>query len=341
MQKSNPAILLINTGTPLSTSIWQLAKYLNQFLSDKFVIDIPYLPRQLLVKGVIVPFRSWKSRRMYKKIWTREGSPFLLHSLNQRDKLKKNCRDNFDIYLGMRYGKPSISDALIEMQKHNHSKWIILPLFPQFASSVTTSALQQVTKQIGKLNNIPDIQIINSFYNKEFYIRSLAHMINSTNHDPSTHVVFSFHGLPVRHVEKTHIGNNCEELLCSKLITEKNKNCYLAQCHETARLTAKLLGLENKNYSVSFQSRMSKNWLRPYTDKVLQELPGKNIKNISLVCPSFVTDNLETLYEIDMDYKHIFKKNGGETLKRVPAFNDHPFWIDNLCKWLVNNIKNN
>ncbi|MFW6248711.1 MAG: ferrochelatase, partial [Bacteroidota bacterium] len=317
------AILLVNTGTPANTSVVAIARYLNQFLSDGRVITLPSLLRHMLVKQIIVPFRSFKSRNMYKQIWTEKGSPFLFHSLDFQQQLTKLAQKKFDVYLGMRYGEPSLNKVVDKILDAQYKRLVVLPLYPQYASSTAGSAIELILKKLSSSDNIPDLQVVNSFYDHQAFIRPLTELIKYAKPQKYDHIFFSFHGLPVNHVYASHKGYTCEELNCSKEINDKNQYCYLAQCYATVRSLVAQIPLDERHYSVGFQSRLSHNWIKPFSDKQIEKMGQNGIKKLLVVCPSFVADNLETLMEVDIEYKELFLHNGGEEFSRVPSLNSN------------------
>jgi len=324
------ALLVLNTGTPGSTSVISIARYLNQFLSDGRVITLPALLRHMLVKEIIVPFRSFKSRNMYKKIWTDQGSPFLLNSIDFQQQLSKLAANKFDVHLGMRYGQPSLKKVIKTILDAQYKHLIVLPLYPQYASSTAGSALELVLKKLSGSVNIPDIQILNSFYDHPAFIRPLAELIAREKPEKYDHTFFSFHGLPVSHVHASHKGYTCEELGCRSELNDRNQYCYLAQCYATVRSLVAQLSLGEEQYSVGFQSRLSRNWIKPFSDKQVEKMGKNGIKKLLLVCPSFVADNLETLMEVDIEYKELFLENGGELFRRVPSLNSNSKWVEGV-----------
>ncbi|MFW6350998.1 MAG: ferrochelatase [Bacteroidota bacterium] len=331
------ALLLVNTGTPANTSIFAIARYLNQFLSDGRVITLPALLRHMLVKEIIVPFRSFKSRKMYKQIWTKQGSPFLLHSLDFQEQLSMLAENKFDVYLGMRYGEPSLQKAIKTIMDAQYKRLVVLPLYPQYASSTAGSAFELVLKRLSDSINIPDIQIVNSFYDHPAFIRPLSELIKCEKPEKYDHTFFSFHGLPVSHVHASHKGYTCQELGCKQELNDRNQYCYLAHCYATVRSLVAQLSLNKEQYSVGFQSRLSRNWIKPFSDKQIEKMGKNGIQKLLVVCPSFVADNLETLMEVDIEYKELFLENGGREFRRVPSLNSNQRWVEGVLQ-LADNL---
>lgn len=316
-------LLLLNLGTPDNADIKAVKSYLREFLTDKRVIDLPAPIRYILVYCLILPFRSPKSAQAYQSIWTEKGSPLLYHSQNLVTKLQAAFNNEYKIALGMRYGTPSITTALEEL-KDCHSL-TILPLFPQYSSAATGSAVEKIMTYFARQEIIPSIKLIRDFYQRPEYIHAQAKIIKPYLQD-NFHLLFSYHGVPERHIHKGGCDTICPQT-CAP-IYDKNQACYKAQCYQTSLLLAKELQLSAHQYTTAFQSRLGKTpWIKPYTDEMLGELINKGIKNIVVSCPSFVADCLETLEEIGVRAKEQWEKLGGEQFVFTPCMNDHPEWI--------------
>ena len=336
--KPQIGVLLIQLGTPLSATVQYVRRYLSEFLNDPRVIDIPYLLRKFLVNIIIVPFRAPKSTKIYQQMWRdkslpggRQGSPLLIYSESVRDKLQEKLGDNFKVELSMRYQSPSMDSVLERMQKDNYQKIIILPLFPQYASASTGSAIDKVLKIISRWWVIPELSVINQFYNDEEYLNVFTEIGKKYNIYDYDHVLFSYHGLPERQVDKVHNdGKPCSAHNCENEINEENKFCYKAASYATTRLLAGKLNIPKEKYTVCFQSRLDEKWLKPFTDKIIIELAKKGAKRLLVFSPAFVADCLETIVEIGSEYQHLFVQNGGEKVQLVESLNDHPMWIDAL-----------
>ncbi len=323
-------VLLVNLGTPNSPSTSDVRKYLTQFLNDPRVIDIPWLLRKMLVNLIIVPFRSPKSAKIYQKLWTKDGSPLLIHGNAVKEKLQTTLGDNYEVYLGMRYQNPSLDTVLALMQKKNFDKIIVVPLFAQYASSSTGSALERVMQIISGWYVIPELKFISQYYNHPGYIAAFAERGKQYDFNAYDHILFSYHGLPVRQVDKVYGDSPCSDHNCEDHVDAENKFCYKATCFETTRLIARQLSIPETKYSVAFQSRLDKNWLEPFSDKVVAKLAKDGAKKILVFSPAFVADCLETTIEIGEEYDEIFKEHGGEKVQLVESLNDHPLWIDTL-----------
>ena len=323
-------VLLVNLGTPNSPSTSDVRKYLTQFLNDPRVIDIPWLLRKMLVNLIIVPFRSPKSAKIYQKLWTKDGSPLLIHGNAVKEKLQTTLGDNYEVYLGMRYQNPSLDTVLALMQKKNFDKIIVVPLFAQYASSSTGSALERVMQIISGWYVIPELKFISQYYDHPGYIAAFAERGKQYDFNAYDHILFSYHGLPVRQVDKVYGDSPCSDHNCEDHVDAENKFCYKATCFETTRLIARQLSIPETKYSVAFQSRLDKNWLEPFSDKVVAKLAKDGAKKILVFSPAFVADCLETTIEIGEEYDEIFKEHGGEKVQLVESLNDHPLWIDTL-----------
>jgi len=331
---SKKGILLVNLGTPDSPATADVRKYLDQFLMDERVIDIPKLNRTLLVKGIIVPFRSPKTAKLYKEIWNENGSPLLFYSRLQAKMLKERLGDDYHVELAMRYQSPSIDSALANLKAGLVESIQVIPMFPQYASASTGSVMQLVMELVSKWPTVPPISFVNSFHDNELMIKVFAENARKHNIESYDHILFSFHGLPERQLLKCdHTGNYClKSADCCQTLNDTNKFCYSAQGHDTARLIAKELNLSRDQYTVCFQSRLGKEpWVQPYTTDVLKKLAAEGKKRLLVFSPAFVADCLETLYEITVEYHEEFKALGGEHVQLVESLNDSPVFIEALA----------
>ncbi|WP_026903524.1 ferrochelatase [Pedobacter glucosidilyticus] len=332
-------ILLVNLGTPDSPKTADVRKYLDEFLMDGRVIDINPVLRTLLVKGIIVPFRGPKSAKIYKEIWTEQGSPLLIYGNNVRDAIAERLGEDYQVELAMRYQSPSIPDALERLKQAKLDSIKVIPLFPQYASASTGSVHQLVMEIVSQWQAIPSISFVNSYYDHPGMIKVFADNTRKYLDEGWDHILFSFHGVPQRHMRKADVsGEHCLKVKdCCKTLTENNKFCYSAQCHQTAKLIAEELNLSDDMYSLCFQSRLGNDpWMQPYTSDVLKELAAKGVKRILVLCPAFVADCLETLFEISFEYQEEFEELGGEKVQLVESLNDHPAWIDALEDIILN-----
>lgn len=327
-------VILVQLGTPNSPSTSDVRRYLSEFLNDPRVIDLPWIARKLLVNGIIVPFRAPKSAKIYKELWEHGNgvSPLITHSVNVQNKLKELFEnEDVTIELAMRYQNPSLDSVMEKMRLANYDQIIILPMFPQYASASSGSAIEKAMNIIRKWWVIPEIKIINQFWDNEGYINSIIERTKELNLNDYDHILFSYHGLPERQVDKVYEGNDlCADQPCEVEINEKNKFCYKATAFATTRLIAAKLGLKEEQYTVCFQSRLDKKWLTPFSDKVVEEHAKKGAKKLLVFSPAFVADCLETIIEIGTEYQEIFEEHGGEKVQLVLSSNDHPLFIEGL-----------
>ena len=334
--------MLVNLGTPDSPSVSDVRKYLDEFLMDERVIDINPINRTLLVKGIIVPFRGPKSAKIYKELWTENGSPLLYYGLRTKAMLQEKLGSEYVVELAMRYQSPSIPAALATLKKQQVSSIRVVPLFPQYASASTGSVIQRVMELVSKWQTIPNISFVNSFHDNDGMIEVFAE--NARKHKPETfdHILFSFHGLPERQLSKAdHSGKYCLQTPnCCARLNDVNRFCYSAQSHDTARLIAEKLNLTPGQYTVCFQSRLGNSpWKKPYTIEVLEDLAKKGLKRLLVFSPAFVADCLETNVEIAREYHEEFRNWGGEKVQLVESLNDNPKWIDALAQIVLSDQK--
>lgn len=324
------AILLVNLGTPDSPQKASVRKYLSEFLNDPFVIDLPWLPRKLLVNLVIVPFRAGKSSKLYQKLWTPEGSPISIYLKKLQEKMQKEAPSDLQIFTAMRYRNPSLRQTLKAIEKEGIDELTVLPLFPQYASSTGGSIIHAVRKHL-RHTNIGTVRYIDRFYNHPDYLRSFSERIAAYQPENYDHIIFSYHSLPVRHLERTHPGYDCEACTCTLgKMPEHGKNCYKAQCYETSRRLAVSLNIPGDRYTVAFQSRFAKKWVGPFTEDIIKSLARSGKKKILVAAPSFVADCLETTVEIGQDYAALFKAHGGNELVMAESLNDNDIWVESL-----------
>ena len=327
-------ILLVNLGTPDSPETKDVRKYLNEFLMDARVIDINAIARTLLVKGIIAPFRSPKSAKLYKHIWNAEtGSPLLHYSKLQHKALQERLGDEYQVELAMRYQSPSIESALERLKASLVESIQVIALFPQYASASTGSVYDKVMELLKDWQTIPSLSFVNSFHDNDLMIQTFAD--NGKKYDPETydHILFSFHGLPQRQLRNCdHTGSYCLKVDgCCDTLNDINKYCYSAQSHHTAQLIAERLNISKEKYTICFQSRLGSDpWVKPYTSEIVAKLGKEGKKRILVFCPAFVADCLETVYEVTEEYGAEFKELGGEHMQLVESLNDSPTWIDAL-----------
>ena len=329
-------ILLVNLGSPDSTKTKDVRKYLDEFLMDERVIDIPKWKRYLLIKGIILNTRPKKSAEAYKKIWTKEGSPLVVIS----ELFAKKIANQLDVpvALGMRYGSMSIEKGIAELESKNVDEILLVPLYPHFAMSSFETVIEKA-KEINR-KSYPTIKmdILPAFYNNPDYIKvmstNIKQHLNDFNYD---HILFSYHGIPERHILKSDpTKSHCKiDGTCCDTPSKAHRTCYRHQCFETTKLIVKTLGLKEGTYSNSFQSRLLKDpWLKPYTDFEFDRLAKEGTKNIAVITPAFVADCLETLEEIAMRGKEDFIKAGGKNFKYIPCLNDNDDWVMTMVSWI-------
>lgn len=326
--------MIVNLGTPDEPTIRAVRRYLKEFLLDGRVIDYPWLARNILVRGLIAPFRAKSSAKLYQRLWTDKGSPLKYYGEVLCKMMQESLGSNYHIRLAMRYQNPSIRSQLEDLvQNVKVDKLIILPLFPQYASATTGSIHEEVMRLLSSKLTIPSVHFINSYPTDKGMIEVFADNARKMEYLKYDHIIFSYHGVPERQIRNSNTHHYCKmDGACCRELNDSNKFCYSAQCNATSRAIAEELGLENDQYTVSFQSRLGpEEWLKPYTLDTIRELPEKGKKKILVFSPAFVADCLETIVEIGYEYKEEFEHNfGGESLNLVPSLNDDPRWVDTL-----------
>ena len=323
-------VLLINLGTPDSPTTRDVRSYLRQFLNDPRVVDLPWLIRKVLVNLIIVPFRAPTSAKIYQKLRTEEGSPIMIHGERVKAVLQEKLGTDFAVELAMRYKKPSIPDTLERIRRSNPNRIIVVPLFPQYASASTGSALEEVMDVVKRWWVIPDITFISQYWDHPAFVDALVERGRQYDWQEYDHVLFSYHGLPERQVDKVYDDGLCKDRDCEHEVNDDNYYCYKAACFGTTRLLAGALGIPQEHYTVCFQSRLDKRWLEPFADKIVIEQAGKGARKLLVFSPSFVADCLETTIEIEDEYQELFVEHGGEKVQLVESLNDHPAWIEAL-----------
>lgn len=326
----------MNLGSPDSTEVKDVRKYLNQFLMDSRVIDIPLIPRALLVRGIIVPFRAPKSAEAYKTIWTKEGSPLIVLTKELQKALQAKTEE--PVAIAMRYGNPSPKQAYDElMQQHpGIDEVILVPLYPHYAMSSYETAVEFAKEQYTGKGYPFKLTVIKPFYNEPDYINALSANILPWLANEYDHILFSYHGIPERHIRKSDTtGCHCLQVNnCCNVESVAHATCYRHQVFTTTRLVTEKLNIPKDKFSISFQSRLGKGWLQPFTDIRLEEMPKEGVKKLLVVCPAFVSDCLETLEEIEERGQESFMQAGGESYTMIPCLNTHPLWVNTLAKWM-------
>jgi ferrochelatase len=330
-------IILMNLGSPDSTKVKDVRRYLNEFLMDKRVIDYPYLSRLLLVRGIIVPFRVPSSAAAYKSIWTKEGSPLIVITRQLQQKLQQQVTEQVEV--AMRYGNPSPENAYRSLIKQNPDleEAILVPLYPHFAMSSYETAVEYMKEVHARNNYSFKLKTLKPFYDNDDYIMALSDSIRSYVQKDYDKILFSYHGVPERHILKSDItGKHClTNSSCCEVDSPAHSFCYRHQCSKTTALVRKELGIPDEKFELTFQSRLGRDkWLMPFTAQRLAELPKEGIKKLLVVCPAFVSDCLETLEEMAEEGKEIFLKAGGQSFTLIPCLNTHPMWVAALAKWI-------
>ncbi len=330
--------LLVNLGSPDSTNTKDVKKYLGEFLMDKRVIDIPFISRFLLVKGIILNTRPKKSAAAYKKIWWKQGSPLIVLSKRLFSKVSKNSE--IPVELAMRYGNPSMLSGIQNLVDKGVSEILLIPLYPQFAMATTETIVVLANEIIKKHFPLLKLTSLPAFYNNADYIEVLSNRIKKDlDILQPEHLLFSYHGVPERHIKKSDITkSHCKiDGNCCNTPSKAHEFCYRHQCYETTKLVAQKLNLKEGSYSTSFQSRLGRDpWLQPYTDATIKKFAKNGIKKLAVVTPAFVCDCLETLEEIGMEAKDSFLENGGIKFNTIPCLNDDDAWAKTLTNWITN-----
>ncbi len=322
-------LLLINLGTPDVPTFMGVWRYLRQFLSDKRVITLPAPLRLLLLYGVILPFRVAKTKHAYEAIWTDRGSPLRYHGEDLAHKLQQYLGGTYHVVLAMRYGNPSIEQAILDLQ--DCKSLVVMPLYPQYSSAASGSSLELVLQSLATQAFIPNISVIRQFYQGPAYIQAQAQCIAPymPGHEM---LVFSYHGLPEQQIQQAGCESVCQNDCVSAKQDKVRPNCYRAQCYHTSLLLAQTLKLQDSQYTTAFQSRLGRTpWVQPYLDKCLLALAAQGVKRIAVACPSFVADCLETIEEIGMQMRALWIAAGGEQMTLIPCLNTDEEW----CKAIV------
>lgn len=327
----------MNLGSPDSTEVKDVRRYLDEFLMDGRVIDKPWLLRAFLVKGIIVPFRAPKSAEAYKSIWTAEGSPLIVLSEQLREALDRQVEE--PVAIAMRYGNPSPKKAYDELLAKNPDleEVILVPMYPHYAMSSYETAVEYAKEQHHKGRYKFRLTTIKPYYDNEAYLEALCESMKPYLQGEYDHILFSYHGVPERHIYKGDVtGQHCLKVAnCCETPSPAHQYCYRHQCLVTTKLVVERLGIPQDKWTMSFQSRLGREeWLKPYTASKLEELPKEGVKKLLVVCPAFVSDCLETLEEIAEEGKETFLHAGGESFQMIPCLNVHPLWVGTLARWV-------
>lgn len=329
-------VVLMNLGSPDSTSVKDVRRYLNEFLMDARVIDIPYLWRLLLVKGIIVPFRAPKSAKAYRTIWWREGSPLVELTKQLQKAVQQQAA--VPVTIAMRYGNPSPKAAYQELlnKVDGLDEVILFPLYPHYAMSSYETAVEYMKEVHAKEKYTFKLTTIKPYYNEPDYINAMVENMKPYLQKDYDHILFSYHGIPGQHIKKSDVtGCHClQKENCCQAVSPAHDFCYRHQCFTTTRLITEKLNIPANKFSISFQSRLGKGWLEPFTDIRLEAMPEEGIKKLLIICPAFVSDCLETLEEIAERGKETFIHAGGEEYTMIPCLNIHPVWVAAVVKWI-------
>jgi ferrochelatase len=331
------ALLLVNLGSPASTEVADVRRYLNQFLMDPYVIDLPWPVRRLLVSLILIK-RPEQSAHAYASIWWDEGSPLVVLSKRLQQAMTREWTQG-PVELAMRYGEPSIETVLTRLAAQGIKKVTLAPLYPQFADSTVTTVIEEAKRVVRDKKLHFDFSLVPPFFNQSEYLEALVESVRPHLAQDFDHLLLSFHGLPERHITKLDpTGNHCFKggNCCENASPEVLAVCYRAQCMRSSAEFAKRMGLPDGKWSVSFQSRLGRaKWIEPYTEAHLAELAAQGVKKLLVMCPAFVADCIETLEEIGDRGAEQFKEAGGEELILIPCLNDDPNWakaLNTLCE---------
>ena len=331
-------VLLINLGTPDSPATPDVRKYLREFLTDARVIDIPMVPRQLLVNGIIAPFRAPKSAKVYKQLWDDEtGSPLKHYTLKLRQLVQASLGEAYIVRAAMRYQSPGLLAELRAFKTEGISSLVVVPLFPQYASASTGSVAEAVMRELSRWQIIPSVRIVNRFYDRPDFIAAFAQIARRKLAEKDYQfLLFSYHGLPQRQIRKGDAYGVCQFGDCCNQVDGRNQYCYRAQCFHTTRLLLDALKWPAEKSATSFQSRLGSDpWVKPYTDVFIEELAAKGIKRVAVMSPAFVADCLETIIEIGDEYHELFTSKGGTDFDLIPSLNDAPEWVEVLANMVM------
>ncbi len=326
------AVVLLNLGTPAEPTTKGLREYYKYFFSDPYVFDMNPLARWALRNFIILPFRAPRIARDYATIWTDEGSPLKVYA----DRMQASVQAEFDkqgskvlVRNAMGYSAPFIADTMAELEEAGVSEITLLPMFPQYSSATTESVFAEVNKAAARWKSAPRLNFVKDLFTEPAFIRAWSILISSKlDMNAIDHVVFSYHGVPEKTIRNADKEGVCKFGECCKTISEQNRYCYRMQCVQTTEAIVKALGWDESKYSFAFQSRFGPlPWLQPYLDEHLDALVAKGIKRVAVVTPSFISDCLETLFEIGIEYRHAFEEAGGEEFVLVPNLNDDPAWF--------------
>ena len=327
MHTNKKAVLMISLGTPDSPGWFDVASYLREFLGDGRIINIPSFLRYLLVNLIIVPTRTFSSSKSYKELWTERGSPLKYHMEDLTTKVQDKLKESHDVYYAMRYKNPSIKDRLKELENKGYDEIILFPVFPQYSSAANGSFLDYSLKQIANWIVIPSVKTVDQFYDNEDFLDAFAENIEKFDLNLYDKIIFSYHGLPMSQLDEVYESGRCDDRECEDGVQGDNHHCYRATCYETTKLLVEKIGINSSKTITAFQSRLDSKWVKPFSDKVLEQFAEEGVKNVLVVSPSFTGDCLETIIEIGDEYKELFIEKGGQKLDYVPSLNSNDSWV--------------
>lgn len=331
-------VLLLNLGTPDGCDVASVRRYLKEFLDDPRVVDLPWWLRKPLLYGAILPFRPKQSAKAYSCIWDpQKGSPLFYHMQALTEKVQAALGENYLVAMGMRYGKPSIKEALRILLQAKCERIVVLPLFPQYSNAASGSAIQNFFEALKDYLHLPSINVLNAFYHEQSYVQAQSAVIQSALMQAQPdHILFSYHSLPVRQILKNaDCASFCQLDKACHTIDKQNMNCYRAQCFETSRLLGDQLNITKEKYSTAFQSRLGRTiWIGPDIESTFTKLVSQGVRNLLVACPSFVVDCLETLEEIGIRAKETWCNMGGKQLTLAPCLNTDPQWVKTLVDFV-------
>lgn len=335
------ALLILNLGTPASPTAKGLRDFYRRFFADPYVFDMSAWGRWMLRNLIILPFRAPRAARDYEKIWLENGSPLKVYT----DQLRTWMQDRLDpsrqrirVVVGMGYSEPFITDTMAELENVGARDILVLPLFPQYSTATTESVLNGVQQAAARWKEHPKLTVIKDFFAEPAFVRAWTQLIQKhlPQNRPETqveHVIFSFHGLPESNIRKADLNNYCQFGSCCDSIVEANRYCYRAQCMHTVRAITEALNWQPEFYSVAFQSRFGREpWIQPYLDEYLATLVARGVRRVAVATPSFVSDCLETLHEIGIEYRELFREKGGDELILIPNLNNEELWFKSVAE---------
>jgi len=337
------AVLLLNLGTPAEPTTKGLRDFYKYFFADPFIFDMNPVARWLLRNLIILPFRAPKTAKKYASIWMDEGSPLKVYA----DRLQQSVQSAIDqgdedvlVLNGMAYSNPFIVDAMAELEQKGRDEILVIPMFPQYSTATTASVFHAVKQAAKKWETSPKLHFVDDLFSEPAFIRAWSILITRHLADKDfDHVIFSYHGLPEQTINKADDENYCEFGECCRQISEKNRYCYRAQCIATTEAIVQALGWEQDRYSIAFQSRFGRQrWIQPYLDEHIIDLVDKGNKKVAVVTPSFISDCLETIHEIGIEYRELFMDGGGQVFQLVPNLNDDPSWFSSMYEIVTHHL---